>query len=223
MVIRPEPTDLCELVRGNVNIHTPAVDRPQPAPRRPPAGHPVIVVVDSDRVSQVLSNLVANAIKFTPDEGGLGIALDVEDGDAVLRVSDAGIGISEDDRERLFERFFRAGNAVEQAIPGTGLGLAICKGIVDAHGGALAVVSELGSGRRSRCGCARRRAATRTRPPDPCGAAAAGIVRRRGGVAQDHRSAGGARGGSGSGSRPPTTSRSASRRRSRFSTRRRST
>jgi signal transduction histidine kinase len=94
----------------------------------------------------VLSNLVSNAIKFTADEGSLGIALAVEGGHAVLRVSDSGIGISEDDRERLFERFFRAGNAVEQAIPGTGLGLAICKGIVDAHAGHLSLESALGEG-----------------------------------------------------------------------------
>jgi signal transduction histidine kinase len=63
-----------------------------------------------------------------------------------LTVSDSGIGISDDDRERLFERFFRAGNALERAIPGTGLGLAICKGIVDAHYGRLGVASALGHG-----------------------------------------------------------------------------
>ena len=61
-------------------------------------------------------------------------------------MSDSGIGISDDDRERLFERFFRAGNALERAIPGTGLGLAICKGIVDAHNGRLEVDSALGRG-----------------------------------------------------------------------------
>jgi two-component system, OmpR family, phosphate regulon sensor histidine kinase PhoR len=94
----------------------------------------------------VLSNLVSNAIKFTPDEGRLGIELAVDGRDAVLRVADSGIGISEADRERLFERFFRAANAVEQAIPGTGLGLAICKGIVDAHAGRLWLESALGEG-----------------------------------------------------------------------------
>jgi signal transduction histidine kinase len=107
---------------------------------------PVTAVVDADRISQVLSNLVSNAIKFTPDEGSLRIGLAVEGGDAVLSVADSGIGISEADRERLFERFFRAGNAVELAIPGTGLGLAICKGIVDAHAGHLWLESALGEG-----------------------------------------------------------------------------
>jgi two-component system, OmpR family, phosphate regulon sensor histidine kinase PhoR len=103
-------------------------------------------VVDSDRISQVLTNLVSNAIKSTPDDGRLGVSLAVAGDHAVLRVSDSGIGISDDDRERLFERFFRAGNALERAIPGTGLGLAICKGIVGAHGGRLEVDSALGRG-----------------------------------------------------------------------------
>jgi PAS domain S-box-containing protein len=146
MVIRPEPVDLRNLVRGNVHIHAPAVvaHRQELDVRMPE--EPVTAVVDADRISQVLSNLVSNAIKFTPDEGSLRIELAVDGRDAVLRVGDSGIGISEADRERLFERFFRAGNAVEQAIPGTGLGLAICKGIVDAHAGHLWLESALGEG-----------------------------------------------------------------------------
>ena len=137
MVIRPEPVDLRELVRANVQ-------RPRTGGRRPIASSSTCAcrtsrstaVVDSDRISQVLSNLVSNAIKFTPDERPASASgSPSRAAEAVLRVEDSGIGISEDDRERLFERFFRAGNAVEQAIPGTGLGLAICKGIVDAHGG----------------------------------------------------------------------------------------
>jgi PAS domain S-box-containing protein len=146
MVIRPEPTDLCELVRQNVQVHIPAVNVRKQRLEVSLPDAPVTAVVDSDRMSQVLTNLLSNAIKFTPDEGRLGLALAVEDGEAVLTVSDSGIGISEDDRERLFERFFRAGNALERAIPGTGLGLAICKGIVDAHQGRLGVRSALGHG-----------------------------------------------------------------------------
>jgi PAS domain S-box-containing protein len=146
MVIRPEPTDLCELVRENVQIHIPAIHvRKQRLELTLPAGA-VTAAVDSDRISQVLTNLLSNAIKFTPDEGRLGVSLVVADGEAALTVSDSGIGISDDDRERLFERFFRAGNALERAIPGTGLGLAICKGIVDAHHGRLGVASVLGHG-----------------------------------------------------------------------------
>jgi PAS domain S-box-containing protein len=146
VVVRPESTDLCALVCQNIQIHVPAVNARR---QRLDVTIPVRAVaafVDADRISQVLTNLVSNAIKFTPDEGRLSVTLGVEGDHALLRVSDSGIGISDDDRERLFERFFRAGNALERAIPGTGLGLAICKGIVDAHNGHLEVDSALGRG-----------------------------------------------------------------------------
>jgi PAS domain S-box-containing protein len=146
MVIRPEPADLCALVRQNIQIHAPAVNTRRQHLDVAIPSTPVSAVVDSDRISQVLTNLISNAIKFTPDEGRLGVSLAVSGECAVLSVSDSGIGISDDDRERLFERFFRAGNALERAIPGTGLGLAICKGIVDAHNGRLEVDSALGRG-----------------------------------------------------------------------------
>ncbi|HEY3764984.1 MAG TPA: PAS domain-containing sensor histidine kinase [Gaiellales bacterium] len=146
MVIRPEPVDLCELVRKNLQIHIPAINTHMQRLEAILPDTPVVAVIDSERISQVLTNLMSNAIKFTPDEGRLGIELRAEGDDAVLAVSDSGIGISDDDRERLFERFFRAGNAMERAIPGTGLGLAICKGIVDAHSGRLQVESTLGHG-----------------------------------------------------------------------------
>jgi signal transduction histidine kinase len=64
----------------------------------------------------------------------------------VLSVADTGIGIPAADSDRLFQRFFRARNATDAAIPGTGLGLAICKGIVDAHGGDIVVESQAGEG-----------------------------------------------------------------------------
>ena len=63
---------------------------------------------------------------------------EVRDGDVVLSVADTGIGIPEAERARLFDRFFRASTATERSIPGTGLGLAITKGLVEAHGGAIA-------------------------------------------------------------------------------------
>jgi signal transduction histidine kinase len=65
---------------------------------------------------------------------------------AGFSVSDTGIGIPVEERDRLFERFYRASSATEQAIPGTGLGLAIAKAIVDAHGGSIGVESMVGAG-----------------------------------------------------------------------------
>ena len=77
MVIRPEPADLCALVRQNIQIHAPAVTtRRQHLDVAIPSA-PVTAVVDSDRISQVLTNLISNAIKFTPDEGRLGVSLAV--------------------------------------------------------------------------------------------------------------------------------------------------
>ena len=94
----------------------------------------------------MVTNLVANAVKFTEPGGHVGIDLRRDGDRAVRAVEDTGIGIPVDDSDRLFQRFFRARNATDAAIPGTGLGLAICKGIVDAHGGDIAVESETGKG-----------------------------------------------------------------------------
>jgi two-component system, OmpR family, phosphate regulon sensor histidine kinase PhoR len=145
-VIRPETVDLCELVRQNVQIHIPAVNARRQRLEVTLPDAPVTAVVDSERISQVLTNLISNAVKFSPDEGRLALTLAATGTQAEITVQDSGIGISEEDCERLFERFFRASNAMERAIPGTGLGLAICKGIVDAHHGRLVVRSTLGVG-----------------------------------------------------------------------------
>ncbi len=104
------------------------------------------VLVDAQRMSQVVDNLVSNAIKYTPEGGRVRVALDV-DGDRVeLAVSDTGIGISPPDLTRLFTRFFRARPAEERSIQGVGLGLSITKSIVESHGGRIEVDSDVGRG-----------------------------------------------------------------------------
>lgn len=102
-----------------------------------------LVLADADRISQVLSNLLANALKFTP-AGGIISVRAAPCGDAVrFFVSDSGAGIQPADLERVFEPFWQ-GRPKEGR--GVGLGLAIAKGIVEAHGGAIAIDSSLGSG-----------------------------------------------------------------------------
>jgi signal transduction histidine kinase len=86
---------------------------------------------------QLLANLLANAVKFTPAGGAIRIAARADGDVGRIRVSDTGIGIPDADRERLFERFFRASSAVESGIGGTGLGLAISKSIAESHGGSI--------------------------------------------------------------------------------------
>ncbi|WP_326492909.1 sensor histidine kinase [Alicyclobacillus fastidiosus] len=100
----------------------------------------------SDLLSQVWLNLVANAIKFTPEQGAIRVDLHAADGLAVIRVSDTGIGISTPDQERIFERFYKADKSRNRAMGGSGLGLAIAKKIVDMHGGEIEVESRIGEG-----------------------------------------------------------------------------
>ena len=99
------------------------------------------LVGDRGRLAQVLDNLVSNSLKFTPEGGRVEVRTGASNGHVVLEVEDSGIGIPAAEQPRLFERFFRAASATEQAIPGTGLGLAIVKAIVEAHGGDITVES----------------------------------------------------------------------------------
>jgi signal transduction histidine kinase len=106
---------------------------------------PVLLGEDA-RLAQLLDNLISNAIKFTPAHGKVTVRLRATGDTVCLEVTDTGIGISDAERERLFERFFRSQGALERQIPGTGLGLYISKAIVEAHGGRIAVQSAEGEG-----------------------------------------------------------------------------
>ncbi|MFI5958676.1 ATP-binding protein [Cryptosporangium sp. NPDC051539] len=101
------------------------------------ADGPIVVSVDPGRLRQVLTNVVSNAVKYTPEGGRISVRVAAADGIATLDVADTGIGIPEDQYARLFERFFRTSNAVQHGIKGTGLGLAITKAIVEGHGGTI--------------------------------------------------------------------------------------
>lgn len=98
---------------------------------------------DTDRMLQVFSNIIGNAVKFTPEGGTIGIAVS-EKGDGVhFRITDTGPGMDRDSFVHIFDRYWQSRNTAKQ---GTGLGLAIAKGIVEAHGGTIEVDSELGKG-----------------------------------------------------------------------------
>ena len=101
---------------------------------------------DPDRIGQVIDNLLTNAIKFTYGDGEVAVRIAQEGVLAVIEVADNGRGISEEDQKHLFERLYRASSATEDHVPGTGLGLTIVKAITEAHGGQIAVRSELGKG-----------------------------------------------------------------------------
>jgi signal transduction histidine kinase len=101
---------------------------------------------DGARLTQLLDNLVSNAIKFTPESGRVDVRASSSRGNAILEVRDTGMGIPAEEQEHVFERFFRTSRATEQAIQGTGLGLAISKAIVHAHGGRITLASSEGEG-----------------------------------------------------------------------------
>ncbi|MBC7811813.1 MAG: HAMP domain-containing histidine kinase [Burkholderiales bacterium] len=107
---------------------------------------PVRVNGNSDRIKQLLLNLTSNAIKFTPDGGSITLSLYQDNGRAILKVKDSGIGISPEDVQQIFERFFQAGPNSAARGDGFGLGLSIAKWIVEAHGGSISVSSDYGKG-----------------------------------------------------------------------------
>ena len=110
-----------------------------------PTGLPKIKA-DEARFSQVMINLLDNSIKYTPEGGSVTVSARVVNDALQIDVSDTGIGIEEKDLPRIFERFYRVDKARSRELGGTGLGLSIVKHIVQAHGGHVWVVSELGRG-----------------------------------------------------------------------------
>jgi signal transduction histidine kinase len=104
------------------------------------------VTGDSERLARVVENLLSNALKFTPAGGRISVRVGADTAFATIEVADTGIGIPEEEKEQLFDRFFRASTATKLEIQGTGLGLYMAKSIVTAHKGRISVESEVGTG-----------------------------------------------------------------------------
>ncbi|MBI2032182.1 MAG: PAS domain-containing protein [Candidatus Levybacteria bacterium] len=104
------------------------------------------VVADKERISQVLTNLINNAIKYSPKSNKVIVSFEKDTRSLIVSVRDFGIGISEDDQERVFDRFFQAANPKRNTFSGLGLGLYISKEIIDRHGGKIWLESKEGKG-----------------------------------------------------------------------------
>lgn len=142
------PTDLGELARTSVERLAPRarekeVDLTTDIPRELPQAE-----VDPDRISQVLGNLLENAIRHSPEGGDVTLRLEPEEGGEAVRatVRDAGVGIPEEHLPNVFERFYRADRARSRSGGGSGIGLAVVKQLVEAHGGTIWVKSPPGEG-----------------------------------------------------------------------------
>ncbi len=110
------------------------------------SAEPLVILGDRGRLAQVLTNLLENAVKYSPMGGAVRVTVERRGAEAIVAVADSGIGIPEDQQEHLFERFFRARNAPISGFGGLGLGLYICRDIVHRHGGRIWVESELEHG-----------------------------------------------------------------------------
>jgi two-component system sensor histidine kinase MtrB len=138
-----ERQDLTELVREVVVLFE--ATEPEQRIELELPGEKLYVECDSLRVEQVLSNLISNALKYSPSARKIEVSLSREGDEACFSVRDYGIGISEEDQRRLFEPFRRVGLS-RDSIPGAGLGLYVVQRLISAHGGRIEVSSKPGEG-----------------------------------------------------------------------------
>ena len=142
--IHPRPTDIVEAVREVTTLIGPRIaDKQQHLEVHLPRVMPS-ALADPARVRQIVTNLLTNAHLYTAPGGRIGVAVTPEDQGIAVRVSDTGRGMSPEERDHVFERFYRGADG--RTAPGTGLGLSIVKSLVDLHGGAIEVDSTLGEG-----------------------------------------------------------------------------
>lgn len=144
--LRPELVDACAIVRDGCELAAIEAER---------RGFELVVTctleepveADRDRIAQVVDNLVSNAVHFTPEGGVIDVRVAPGDeGHWLIEVQDRGVGVPEDEIERLFDAFYRASTASTSMARGSGLGLPIVKAIVTAHGGTVRIDSTLGEG-----------------------------------------------------------------------------
>lgn len=146
MVQYKEPLTLQEIIQKVIDLMRVEADNKKidlqfPAPSQNPLIH-----ADRNSIEGIFTNLISNAIKYTPEGGRVWVTLSEEAGFAKATVSDTGIGIKKEDLPRIFDKFYRVRTAETRQIVGTGLGLSIVKSIVEAHHGSISVESEEGGG-----------------------------------------------------------------------------
>lgn len=140
------PLDLADVVRECVEFAQVVAERAEVEVVVEPASGDTVVVGDRAELSQVVGNLVSNAIKYSDPGGQVRLSARRQGRWVTVECSDSGLGISVEDQRRLFTEFFRSTNGKALRRPGTGLGLAILKRVVERHGGQVSVTSELGAG-----------------------------------------------------------------------------
>ncbi|GAC1476674.1 MAG: response regulator [Ktedonobacterales bacterium] len=163
--------DLAHLIESTVSSLRPQIDAKGQhlsldlAPALP------TIMGDANRVTQILTNLLSNAYKYTPREGNITVSAHGEQGCVRVAVRDTGIGLSPEEQAQLFTKFYRAQNRTTQEVGGTGLGLTITRSLVEMHGGAITVTSAPGMGSTFSFTLPTAPGATEHAPPTPAPAA----------------------------------------------------
>jgi signal transduction histidine kinase len=140
------PLDLEGLIREVSEALRPQIEGKEQHLRLDLAAPLPVVTGDPERLTQILLNLVSNAHKYTPQGGSITVATRAERAGVCIAVQDTGIGLSSEEQQQLFTKFFRAQHPLAREAGGSGLGLAIARALVELHGGTLTVVSAPGQG-----------------------------------------------------------------------------
>ncbi len=147
IALRSAPVELLSIVTNAVDAVRPAFASKEVELTVALPSQPVVLNADSTRLVQIVGNLLHNACKFTHKGGRVGLTVERDGGEAVIRVSDTGIGIAADDLRRIFDLFVQADTSLERSVSGLGIGLTLVKDLVEMHGGTVQAHSDgAGSG-----------------------------------------------------------------------------
>lgn len=144
--LKIQPIDIGDAVAGAIDTFKAVLDQTDMSVRTKITKNLPHAAGDRDRVGQVLINLISNAIKYSPGGGSVTVTAKQRDDQILVCVTDTGIGISKEDQEHLFSKFYRVDSSLTRDIGGTGLGLSICKTIIELLGGQIWVDSGVGKG-----------------------------------------------------------------------------
>ena len=148
ITVKPEAFSMAELIQDVVMKYRPMAEKAGIRLEAAEPAHPYIVYADIGLIERALSNLLENALKYTPEKGTVKLILDESGESIVTTVSDNGTGISPEDLPRVFDRYYRGQHNQKRDPEGTGLGLAIAKKILELHDSDIQVESQLNLGTR---------------------------------------------------------------------------
>jgi PAS domain S-box-containing protein len=143
---RLEPFDVVTTLRGSVDRLRRMAQEKEIAVTLTAPEDTAVVLADSLRMEQVFTNLLGNALKFTPRSGKIGITVTDMGPELLVEIRDSGVGIPAEHLDRIFDRFYRVPLSPGSEVEGTGLGLSICKAVMEEHGGRIWVESQVGWG-----------------------------------------------------------------------------